>query len=354
MKKLFILFVAVAMVAFFTVPAAASDWSFKGDARMDTYTHTVSKEATGTGYDDTDTTWKKNDVLSRLGITAKGENVVGYIELRPNTGSFVRHWYGSWTFGSGKLLVGKTWAPLTMFSNAQNNSSNKFGQFGNIEWAAARIDQIRLTFGGLVLGFLSPGTASSVVGAAVSDTDTTIPTIEAKYTFKFEPVTLTLMGGFASFDLVDATDQSQSVDSYVVGFDVKANFGAAYIKANAHTAVNGKNYGLNYGSVSGNALYDGTKVTDVDSFGYVAVVGFKASDTMKFELGYSALETEVDLSGAKADDSSVMYLQASFTLAPGVYIIPEAGIYDYGDSAGAVQTDQGDATYVGATWKIAF
>jgi hypothetical protein len=359
MKKLFILFIAVAMVAAFTIPVAAADWSFKGDARMNTYSHTVDKNAiSGSNFDATDTTWAKSDVLSRFAATAKGDNVVGYIEIRPNVTSFVRHWYGSWTFGSGKLLVGKTWAPLTMFSNAQNDSNNKFGQFGNIEWAAARIDQIRLTFGGLVLGFLSPnGSVAGVTGGSADhDVDTTIPTLEAKYTFKFEPVTLTLMGGYASYDFktVD-TDSSQSVDSYVVGADVKANFGPGYIKANAHSAVNGKTYGLNYGSIgtaAGNAKFEGNQIIDSESFGYALVGGWKASDMIKLELGYSYLEAEMDEAGSKADDASALYVQAVFTLAPGVTIAPEVGIYDYGDDENGL--DEGDDTYFGATWKIAF
>jgi hypothetical protein len=82
---------------------------------METYRVSQSEQFTGTGRDDTGTIWARDSVLSRFSITAKSENVKGYIEIRPNTGSYVRHWFGEWDFGAGKLLVGKTWTPTTFF-----------------------------------------------------------------------------------------------------------------------------------------------------------------------------------------------------------------------------------------------
>jgi hypothetical protein len=43
-------------------------------------------------------------------------------------------------------------------------------------------------------------------------------------------------------------------------------------------------------------------------------------------------------------------------MAPGVFIVPEIGRFDYGDNevAGVPSVDQGDVMYYGAKWQINF
>ena len=52
------------------------------------------------------------------------------------------------------------------------------------------------------------------------------------------------------------------------------------------------------------------------------------------------------------DELWAAYLQAMITMAPGVYLCPEVGYYDYMD--GTNGDSQGYQWYVGAKWQIDF
>jgi hypothetical protein len=359
MKKFIVLIFALAMVVAFSVPTYAEfTYTFKGDARMETYRVSQSEQFTGTGRDDSGTIWAKDNVLSRFSITAKSENIKGYIEIRPNVGSFVRHWFGEWDFGAGKLLVGKTWTPTTFFTNGQNYLSNGIAAYGNLNADAARVDQIRLTFGDLVIGFLDPTMGSrTTLAVPGGETDINIPNIEGTYTLKLDPAKLMFAAGYGSYT-IDTAAADYDVDSYFVGVAALMNFGPVYFNVEGHIASNGFQYGLNYGDaiganrIDGNAVFSGGEIKDTDSYGYLAAIGFKINDMLTVEAGYSYLECEKDVAGLQADDASWMYVMLPITVAPGVTIAPEIGKIDEGkDENGA---DQGDQTYFGATWKIAF
>jgi len=362
MKKFLVFVFALAMVVAFAVPSYAEfTYTFKGDARMETYSVTQSKEFVGANEDQTDTRWSKDNILSRFSITAKSENIKGYIEIRPNVGSYVRHWFGEWDFGAGKLLVGKTWTPATFFTNGQNFNGNGIAAYGNLNADAARVDQIRLTFGGLVIGFLDPtmGFHRNYLGVPNAfDTETTIPNIEATYTLKLDPVKLEFAGGYGTYT-INAPGSDYDVDSYFLGAAASFNLGPVYVNVEGHIAQNGAQYGLNYGDtdaganrIFGDAQYFNGEIRDNDSYGYLAAVGFKINDMMTVEAGYSYLECELDVPGYQADDASWMYIMLPITVAPGVTIAPEVGKIDEGD--GPTGQKQGDRTYFGALWKIAF
>jgi hypothetical protein len=369
MKKLIVVFAVLLMA----IPASAADWSFSGDARMMTYSVDVSKELSGLGRDDTDTMWQKSDVLSRFTATVKSGDVMGYIQLRPLVANPFRHWFGEWNFGAGKLLVGKTWAVNTYFTNNQNFNENYYGAFGNLNDIRARVDQIRLTFGGLQVGFLTPYTgrgngfntlASDAVGSG-TDTDVTIPLIEVGYTFKLDTMQFKINGGYQTYDIDfaavgAASDQTESVDSYLIGGAWLANFGPAYVNLEAH-------YGQNLGNMGQNIFTDqyadvnaSNKILDNTGYAYNITVGFKVNDMITIEGGYGYIYGEDDFpspatSDQKEDSAIAYYIQVPITLADGVFIIPEYGKFDFDErDLGAGVVDQGDITYWGATWKIAF
>ena len=365
MKKLLVILVAIAMVGAFTVPAAAAtEFSFKGDARMETFMVSQDDDLGFNGESDNDLRWTKSNVLSRLGIKAVRDNITGYIEIRPHTGSYVRHWFGEWNFGSGKLLVGKTWTPATMFTNSSNYKNNIMGGFGNMNWAAARIDQIRLTFldNNLKLGFLSPNTKTSIPdptpgGVSFSgSSDVTLPTIEAAYTLNIKPVKLIFAGGMASYDVRETgTDDSETIASNFFGLAAFADFGPLSLKAEAHIAKNGGNYGLNYGGLSfAEAAWDSVDgdVIDSDSLGYQLIAAFQASEDFIVEVGYGYLGAEPDVSGADKDEATMMYVNMPINLAGGVLVTPEIGVIDYKDDV--FGEPQGKETFYGAVWKISF
>jgi photosystem II stability/assembly factor-like uncharacterized protein len=131
-------------------------------------------------------------------------------------------------------------------------------------------------------------------------------------------------------------------DSYVIAVEAGANFGPAYVKGNVYMGENaGDLIWINTGGSTG----VGAPGADVDNLGFVLVAGMKANDFASFEAGYGW--AEVDL-GAADDEVKSYYLQATLTLAPGVYIVPEIGQVDM------VEAGQPDYTYYGAKWQINF
>jgi hypothetical protein len=265
----------------------------------------------------------------------------------------VRHMYGEWNFGSGKLLIGQTFNPCTIYLSGIGYFSGGLQKFGGMGLSYFRTSMIRLTFGNLKVAFMSPDTSQGGLGTYTIDTDTTLPRIEARYTLKLEPVTIDFMGGYQTYDIIDAADQDKDIESYIAGIAVKANFGAAYVKAIANYRQNGGNYGM-WTVVNENATWDGTDVSDSECFGYGGVIGFKVSDMVTLEAGYMKADAEND--DNSEDEAQAYSLHCKITLAPGVTMQPEIIFDDREDvtSSAGVVTEEGDATIFGVFWMINF
>jgi hypothetical protein len=89
---------------------------------------------------------------------------------------------------------------------------------------------------------------------------------------------------------------------------------------------------------------------DNEALGFIIAAGFKANDMFAFEAGYGY--AEVERMGGALEDNEVQsyYVQSTITLAPGVFITPEIGMYD-GKEAGAGSFE---TVYYGAKWQINF
>ena len=73
----------------------------------------------------------------------------------------------------------------------------------------------------------------------------------------------------------------------MAGLGGGVNFGPVFFKAGVHFSQNQGNYGAyNPQGFSDEAYISGTDVVDIDGLGYLAVLGFKASDSMTIEVGY--------------------------------------------------------------------
>jgi hypothetical protein len=392
MKKFIVLFAALALVVAFTVPASA-DVSLWGSARFMTYSKTIDSEQLATaGYtdDDTDTQWSLG-TLSRFGAKFTGGDVGGMWEMdarqnvsgiRGNSGYVggasdattlgdvrMRHLFGTWNFGSGELLIGQTWPLANFFVSHLNYYTNGEQFWGGVGYLNARVSQIRLTFGDFKVAFLSPnvdqGTGPASVGLFGStEVDTTLPKIELLYTLKLEPVKLDFVGGYQTYEVatVGAGAKSYDITSWVVGAAAYMNFGAAYVNVALHYAQNPGNYNL--GDVVGltyDAAYAGTSdIEDMTGYGGVIAVGFKVSDMVTLEAGYSKLDYSGDFPGGGGDIEDAAqsyYLQAKFTMAPGVYIVPEIAVFDKEDrnpGGGAADVEEGQSTVFGVWWCINF
>jgi hypothetical protein len=120
-------------------------------------------------------------------------------------------------------------------------------------------------------------------------------------------------------------------------------------------AVQGWDPGANARAVSSPYLKTGgDDIADVYTLQVLLVPGIRVSDSLKFEAGLGYRQDNAD--GApgysQKDDLWVAYVQALITLAPGVYLTPEVGYYDYMD--GVNGDSQGYQWYAGAKWQIDF
>ena len=216
--------------------------------------------------------------------------------------------YGEWNFGGGKFLVGQHYTPLNMFySNQVYGGDTDMLNHGGVY--SGRAPMLRLKFGSFQIAAVAP---------AAGNID--MPTIEASYGLSLDAVSLKLAGGY---DV--GPDGGDS--SYVLALGAKVNVGAFSLGGNIYTGDNAEQLIWTNG-------------TGEDNLGYLLVAGFKANDMIKLEIGYGSAEG--DVAGASVDHYSY-YAQAVVTLAPGVYVIPEIGVQN-----------SGDTEYFGAKWQINF
>ena len=342
MKKLFILFVALALVGF-TVPAMAANdhWSFYGSSRLTTFYTSQDADAG----DDKGTTWNLQG-NSRIGASVTGDTISGGFEY--GTGINLRLLYAKWNFGGGTLLVGQHYGPANLFYGGQVYNSDA-GMLNVGGLYTGRNPQINLGVGSFNLALLTP--QNGAVGDD-GDSDNTIPKVEASYSLSAGALSAKVAAGYQTYAVEGSTDAGDyDVTSWILGLGGGVNLGAVYIKGNVMTGRNVGNY-WQWTEGSAGAVISGAEIKDTTTVGVIAVVGFKASDILSFQGGYGYVSHDVDVSGLDADVTSVFYVQAPITVASGFSLVPEVGMYNYHeDTAGA---DQGSMTYFGAKWQMNF
>ena len=339
MKKLWVSITMVALVLAFCLPASAG-WDFYGSARMTTF-YTDTDEAAG---DSQDLQWDLQS-NSRIGANVKNNDISGRFEY--GTGVNLRILYGAWNFGAGELLVGQTYTPATVFnSNQVFNADDGLLTFGSLY--TGRRPMLQLTTGGLKIALVKV-TADTDLGTD-GGTEKVLPKLEASYNIVVGPADLTFVGGYQTFK-ADPDGVDESVNSYVAGANAKFGLGAITLHVDGFIGQNVGHYGFSFHGANEAALV-GSNVEDTDSYGGAVVANFKATDMLSFEVGAGYVNTESDVAGADDDDGLSYYGNAVITLAPGFFIVPEVGVFDYGDdNSGA---DEGKLTYAGAKWQINF
>jgi hypothetical protein len=275
------------------------------------------------------------------------------------------------------MKVGKDYTPVSQFISGQVYDAD-LGLLGVGTQYGNRVGQIAFGFGGFeialmtvdargvsqefVLGGLTYDTAD-LLGA---DVDKTIPKIEAKWGMSFDAWNFNIMGGYNYFKVQDVESAENpgdtndiDVTAYTVGADAGFNFGPGYVKG----AVSyGQNIGTAGWGIPGNrnpggfALWDGDDDTDnVKTFMGALVGGMKVSDMLSFEGGVGYRQDDPDsnyLLGDEKAKSWNWYVQSVIALAPGVYVIPEVGMF-MGDKTYA-DTDATTTFYLGGKWQINF
>jgi hypothetical protein len=358
MKKLFVMIAAVAFVVAFTAPAFAAEWSFYGSARMSTFWESddYGDYVNAAGADDDFDLGHSLQGNSRLGATVKvSDNLVGGFEY--GSGPNLRKLYGEYDFGGFKLLVGQTYTPLNWFySNQVWAGDADLLPYGGVY--NGRRAMVQGTFGGLKIALVQPVTAPlpSVVFVppqplfANAETDVTIPQLQAKYTFKVAGLKVEIAGGYQTYDVVDANDDDESIDSYIGAIGATYSTGPFYVGANYWMGKNVGNMGM-WNEGFDEAVWAVDEVLDTTGYGFIIVATFTLSDMVTFEGGYGYSSFDTD-DADEEDDTTSYYVNATINFAKGVFIVPEIGKVVFGDDP--LGNDQGDTTYYGLKWQINF
>jgi hypothetical protein len=84
------------------------------------------------------------------------------------------------------------------------------------------------------------------------------------------------------------------------------------------------------------------------------VPALKFTDTLRFEAGFGYRQDNASNAPGptQANGQWAAYLQAMITMAPGLFLCPEVGYYDYMDNNAG--NSEGKLWYAGAKWQIDF
>jgi hypothetical protein len=355
MKKLIVLTAVFAMV--FAGTALAADWNFYGSSRVTVQSSTQDKDLTGTG-NDYSTTGFFQQGNSRIGANVAAGDVSGRFEYGNSGGNAnIRLLYGTWNFGSGKMVVGQLYNPT--YYGLSNQVLTGGGDNGLAGFGApfSRRDAIEFHFGGFKIAAVEPSAPGSA-GAGYTATRGTIPKLEAAYNGAFGPVNLHLSGGMNTWESYNpTTNNGKSVTSWVGQVMAKYNAGPFMVGGSFYYGSNLGNYGWNVApDGDATAKVVAGEFKDTTSMAFTVVVGFTINDMMGVEGGYGYNVNSYDDGYSKDDDNAMMYyVQLPLTLADGVFIIPEVTIADHADDvvAGA-KVKGGKETLLGAKFQINF
>jgi len=337
--KRFIAVVALATGLAVGSNAMAADWNFYGSARIEAFWSDV-EDSTGeseTNYSET----LQTD--SRIGAKVKvSDELAGRFEYGTDGGAAnIRHLYGEWDFGTGKLLVGQTDSLLKFsISNQVYDNNSNLKKYGKID--AGRRPMLRLTFGDFQIAAISP----HVDDLGATETQVLMPKLEAKYKLSMESFYIEAAAGYQTYEVANEFD----VDSYILALGAQFNFGPAYIAGDAWFGQNVGPYGLACKS-DDDPVISGGDLKDNDAYGLVGVLGFKVNDMLAFEAGIGYVSTELD-DVDDEDEAMAYYVQATITLASGVSIVPEIGYIDAMDDMSG--NDEGNELYYGMKFQINF
>jgi len=388
------MFIVLLTLTLASVPGTANsgEWNFYGSARFATFYVQQSGDVptNPNNVADTDLEWNLRG-NSRIGAIVESGAVGGRFEYGASGGNAnLRLLYGTWDFGWGSLLVGQNFTPITSnFSNQVIFTDQTLYNIGDP--FAGRQPQLKLIMGEFQLALIQPnipentvletsltGTTGDVVntttvpedfGLATTgaerlalDSDVVLPKIEIAYKHQWNKLHVRLKAGYQTYDLVDASNQSVAVDSFLVGLAGKGGFNAGHIGAGVYYGKNLGTYGaLNSGLVSNlhfdNDLprFEGDSLKDSTTLVAALLFHWNFTERLKFETGAGHRWMHTDTNVAREQQSWVVYAQMPVMLASTVKVVPEIGYYDFGAlEQGPSKQQLGNIIYAGAKWQIDF
>lgn len=332
------------ILMFSVVGSHAADWQFYGSARVQTFYASEDYGQFPYASRNYYTQYLQNN--ARLGARIR---VNEQLSARFEYGTEVdtRLLYGEWDFGSGSLLVGQAYSPLNI-----NYSSQVFWDDTNLTDIggvySSRNPMIRLTFGEFQIAFLEPETPNI---SGISTTENKIPKVEARYRFKGNQWDFQLAGGVHSYDVIDGAAE-YNINSYVLAMGGSVRPGKALLAATVWVGQNTGGYRMENLSDDLPTLDTSTgSVYDNDGYGYTLVAGYVVNDMLYLEAGYGYTQADSEDPAKGTDKMHSYYAQSKITLAPGVYVVPEIGLINWGKYQ---NKDLGETTYYGAKWQIDF
>jgi hypothetical protein len=408
MKKLFVFTFAALLLIGLSVPAMA-DVNLYGRIYFDTYVLSADKEAAlgrvnwaagspsaganaevagaapsnpqapvagGTsGNDDTDLIWGMDQIITRFGARFQSGKLSGNVEIRPFNGSYYRHWWGAYDFGSFEILWGKWWDPLFFASQGVNNVFGGGYAYGANPTgdAAARTPMVRLKvglpdkLGEWYLAFQenSGSNSAGIPSVGARDVDITIPKIATSLRLNFAPTSWLLYGAYQTYDEVgraaSGAETDYSVDSWEIGLSGNAAFGPLSFGLNIWTGQNLQDHSNSTASGPFRARYNAftNGIEDVDMWGFQVHGKFKFNDMVSFEVCYQGADNSrrdvTDNIGDDEDDYAQLDFVLPINLAKGVILYPTIAMFDHKDATVAgVTTDEGATWIYGITWQIDF
>ncbi|MCP4581014.1 MAG: hypothetical protein GY839_05310, partial [candidate division Zixibacteria bacterium] len=162
-------------------------------------------------------------------------------------------------------------------------------------------------------------------------TETTFPKIETSYSFTKDMFHVNGFAGYNTYMIKQFQGSDETVSAALIGASFGVSPGAFFLNGELYYALNPMEYGLaEYYNSNVPALYNpsDSSITDVNSWGGLGVIGFKFNDMFTAEAGYGYTQYELDTSGADSVANQSYYINASVTLVPGFFIVPEIGILD--------------------------
>ncbi len=370
MQKFRVLTVVLAFL-FAAVPSQAAGWNFYGSARMMTWYESGDAPGFLNEHDngnlnenDSELTWTLQG-NSRIGAKVKHGDIEARFEY--GTGVNLRRLYAIWKFAEGQeLLIGQDYVPLgdIGYSNMVYAGDEGLSDAGTVD--DGRRPMIQWRWNGLKVALIPVQDTFVPDGYTQgADIDVLLPKIEAHYRYEADTFYAGVFGGYQTYQVNADGVESQpdtpppgdiDVNAYVAGVEGGVTLGPLYINAQVYWAQNAGAFGL--AALGFNQpVYVNNDLQDASTFGLGGVIGWTINDMFTMEAGAGYTEEDNDAIGKAAgfvtkDKTAAYYIQATITLAKGVYIVPEIGYWDlYDDIAG---NDEKDFWYAGAKWQINF